>query len=790
MLIRPLHRKLLRELGVLRWQAITIALVVACGIAGFVTMQSNAASITWSRDRYYASHRFGDVFVNLRRAPEAVARRLEEVQGVSAVETRVSETILLPLPELGAPATGLVVSVPAHGQEPRFGALYVREGRLPEPGRADEVVVHEAFAKTHHLRPGATLPAVMNGIRHELAVVGIALSPEFVFPVAGGVITDDRRFAVLWMDRTVLSDAFQMQGAFNDVVLGLRPGAKPEAVTAAVDRVLAPHGGLGARGRDRQPSNQVLDSELKGLRSFATAAPLVFLAVAAFLIHVVLSRIVQLQRGEIATLKAVGYDDGEVGRHYLQLVLVISLGGAALGFGLGAWLGKEMLGIYEEYFRFPTFTYRLDFGAVGVSVALSVGAAVVGGLSAVRRVSRLPPAEAMQPEAPATFRRGLLEVTGLGRVLPPTWKIVLRSVARHPVRALLTSVGIAFSMAVLVTARVGDDAFETLLDLAFQQARRDDLAVTFREPQARKAERELAHLPGVLATEPERMVGVRMRVGPRFRDVALVGHPAGATLSQLVQFPREVVPVPEEGVLLTDKLAEVLGATVGGTVWVEVLEGDRRVRELPVVGTVSELFGLSGHLRLEALNRVLGEEAGVANAVRLRVDEPARAELEERLSALPAVASIDSRENVMERMRQQSGESMGTTTLILTLFGVTLAIGVVYNQARIALSTRSRELASLRVLGFTRREVAGVLLGELALEVAVAVPMGLALGAWLTDLIMSGVDQELYRLPASVSPGTYAFAFAVTIAAALVSALLVKRRLDRVDIVSALKTRE
>ncbi|MCC6522516.1 MAG: ABC transporter permease [Polyangiaceae bacterium] len=789
--MRALDKKLWRELYALKAQAFTIALVVACGIAGIVALQSDAYSIATSRDRYYASHRFADVFATLKRAPEEVAGRLESVPGVNVVETRLSESVLLPLPWLDEPAVGQIVSLPPHGAEPRLNAIYLREGRLPEPGRPDEVLVHESFAKAQKLRPGDPLPAVLNGVLRELRVVGVALSPEFVFPVgSGGILTDDQRFGILWMDRDVLGDAFQMQGAFNDVVVSLRPGTAAAGVVDALDRELAAYGGLGARARDKQASNQVLDGELGQLSSMASVVPVIFLAVAAFLINVVLGRIVQLQRGEIATLKAVGYGDRQVGWHFLELVGAIALIGAALGFGLGAWLGSAMLELYRPYFQFPTFDFVLDLGALGTSVAASLAAALVGGYAAARRVSRLPPAEAMQPEAPASYRRGWLEALGLGKLLPATWKMVIRTVVRRPLRAGLAAIGIAFALATVVTARFGTDAFEMLIELEFHEARRDDLTVAYRMPLGPEAARELAHLPGVLAAEPERVVGVRMRVGPRWRDVPLVGHAEGETLRRIVEWPRATVSVPPEGVVLTAKLAEVLGVAPGDQVSVEVLEGDRRVRLVPVTGLASEVLGLNGHMDMGALNALLGEERGVASGARLRVDPVTLADVERRLADMPKVAALMRRQSFIDRLRQQTGESTGTTTLILTLFGVTLAVGVVYNQARIALSTRSRELASLRVLGFTRAEVTGVLLGELGLQVAVALPLGMVLGAWLSQLIMTMVDQEQFRFPSATSAATYAFAAVVTVAAAVASAAGVKRRLDRIDLVSALKTRE
>lgn len=784
-----LDKKLVRDLRGLRGQAATIALVVACGIAGYVSMQSTCASLDAAGESFYDKTRFPDVFVHLKRAPNDVAPRIAMIPGVAAVETRVVDSVLLPLEDMPEPAVGRVVSLPASGK-PGLSDIVLRAGRLPTPGRSDEAVLLASFADAHALDTGSTIPAVINGVLRDVRVVGLAMSPEYVFASSGEEVLDMRRLAVMWMDRDAIAPAFELDGAFDDVVVRLEPGASEAGVIERLDTMLAPYGGLGAVPRKRQPSAMMLAQELDQLRAIATLVPAIFLGVAAFLLNVVLGRVVGLQRGQIATLKAIGYSNREIAAHFAKLVAAITLVGAAAGVGLGAWLGRGMLNLYRPFFELPEMTYRLDVRVTATSVIVSHAAAALGGFFALRKVARLAPAEAMQPEPPPSYKPTLLERMGLSRFLGGLGRMVMREMLRRPLRTALSVVGLALAVMGLVTSRFGYDAVDAFETMLFETSQRDDLAVTLRTTSSESASREIAHVPGVLESESLRVVPVRARSGARYRDVPLIGHPDHAELRRVHRWPPEEVGVPAEGVMLTTKLAEILGVRLGDDVDLEVLEGDRRVVHAPVVALADEVFGLQAHASVASVHRMLGEAEGVTT-IAMRIDADLEPSIEKRLREMPNVGSVSRRRTMRDDFHARTGETLFTESLILVAFSIVIAVGVVYNDARITLSMRARDLASLRVLGFTRREISTVLLGELATDVVLAIAPGLVLG-WL--VLARGmprmIDPEMMRYPVITSDKTFALAVVVLIASALATALAVRRRLDRLDLVSVLKTRE
>jgi putative ABC transport system permease protein len=788
--VKALDRKLLRDLVHLKGQVVTVALVVACGIAGYVAFQSTWHSLESSKAEYYEQYRFADAFVHLKRAPESVAARLEGISGVARVYTRVVQTVHLPIIGPIQPPIGQIVSLPP-GMQPPLNRLVLEGGRMPEAGQRDEAVLLTAFARRYRIEPGDSLPAVINGTLRTLHIAGLASSPEYVYPIppGGGLQSEDDRFAVLWMDREAIAPAFQMEGAFNDAVFSLQPGVADTPVLREIDRILEPYGGMTAVGRGRQESNYIVTEEMEQLRTWATVVPLIFLSVSAFLVNVVLSRLVSLQRPEIATLKAVGYSDWDIGRHFLKLVSVVVLLGSILGLALGAVLGHGLTGLYTDVFHFPFFSYGLSAEVVLVGTAVSLIAATIGAGSAVRSVVTLTPAQAMRPASPAIYRRLLTERLGLGWLISQAGRMVLRELERQPLRTLFSALGISAAIAILVVGRISQDAFEQVIDVQFQRAWREDLSVTFQDPVPDRAVRELAHLPGVRRAEGMRAVGARAESGPLSRDVAVLGYSRGAELRRVVDRRGRVIPLPPEGALASAQLAKVLGLKAGDTVRLKVLEGERKTYPIQVSGLVEDLAGLQLYMDRSVLEALLGQAPNV-NSVLLTVDPSFRRDVERRLNDMPRVAVISSRPSVIQRFREQSGTSMFIISAVLTAFAATIAVGVVYNNARVALSLRSRDLASLRVLGFTRHEISGILLSELAMQVLVALPIGVVLSRWFTAWVVSISHPERFRLPGDVSARRLAFAVLITLLAAIASGLLVRRKLDHLDLVAVLKTRE
>ncbi|MEZ5318359.1 MAG: FtsX-like permease family protein [Vicinamibacterales bacterium] len=725
---------------------------------------------------------------SLARAPRSVARDLAAVPGVAAVDTRIVARAILDVPGIDEPASAVVISVPPQAEH-ALGDLYLRHGRHVEVGRAREVMVNEAFAERHDLEPGAPLTATVGGRRVVLHVVGVALSPEYVMAIPPGAqINDDRRFAVLWMARDELEALTGLRGAFNDVAITLANGAAERDVVVGMDRVLLPYGGRGAYGRDSQPSHVMLEEHLTPLAPLSILLPSIFLLAAAFLVNVVLSRLIGTQREQIGMLKAFGYSNARLAWHYLEIALAIVALGIALGLPLGAWLGHVMATFYGAFFRFPELIFRVDATTVLTASGAAILAAVAGVLRTLRNVAAMPPIVAMSAEVPA-FRRSILDWSRLTRFVSPRSRMVVRNVLRWPVRSALTAAGMALAVAVLVLGESSADGTNRMRDVIYQAQQRADLEITLAQPRRLGNLADIAALPAVRRAEPFRAVPARVLGGGGDQDIVLLGLDGDAVLRRVVDNAYRVMPPPRHGVILTAWLARRFGLTLGDPVAIEIQERRRRVITTRVAGVVDEPMGLFAYMELQSLGRLLGEPE-TFSGIHLTVDPAREAALNDVLKRAPAAIGVGYRRSSLASYREMSDSATAFVRQILVTFAVIIAFGVVYNSARIALAERSRELATMRVIGFTRGEISRILLGEIGLLAIPAVPLGFALGYLLTGAVAAGASGTRFHMPWLVSARTYGFALVVFAVAAALSALIVRRRLDHLDLLAVLKARE
>lgn len=785
----PLDAKLLRDLRRLWAQSLAIALVLGAGVAILVIAFGAQVSLFETRAAYYERSRFADVFAAARRAPLPLAEDIAAIAGVQAVEARVAGYAVLDVPGLSEPVTGRILSLPPSG-EPALNLPILRAGRLPDSARPDEVAVNASFTEAHGLRPGDGFAAVLNGRLRQLTVVGTVLSPEFIYTIGpGGLMPDDLRFGVVWMGHEAASAAFGQQGAFNDLAIGLARGASEDAVIAAVDDLLAPYGGTGAYGRAHQVSHRFLDDELRQLRAMAWVMPPVFFLVAAFLVNLVLARLIALERSQIGLLKAVGYSSAAVARHYMKLAAAIGGIGIALGWGFGWWAGQGMTRLYGEFFRFPYLVYVASLHTFAISALVGLAAVLSGALVAVRAALRLTPAVAMAPPMPARYRRyasdRIVDLLGL----PTTAQMILRSLTRWPGRAAFTLFGVASSVAILVGSLFTFDAVEFLIDESLFRANRQDATLTFNEARTRAAVIEVAAMPGVLAVEGGLAVPIILRHGPVERRANLEARPPDPGLARLLDADGLPVVMPEHGLLMSEKLAAALRVGPGEAVDVELMEGTRETHAVPLAGTVRLHYGEGVYMDAAALS-ALRRAGPEVNLVHISFDTAQLPALYAAVKTTPGIAGMTLWTEVRRNFRETMGENLTISISVYSILGALIAVGVVYNAARIQLSERAHELASLRILGFTRGEVSFVLLGELLGLSALAIPIGCLLGYGFAALIAWGFSTDTITIPLVVRPPTYGHAALVVAGAALASALMVRRRIDRLDLVAVMKTRE
>lgn len=785
----PLGMKMLRDLWRLRAQGGAVVLLLGLGIGILAGSLGMHLSLGQARDDYYRESLFAHAQVNLVRAPRRLVAAVARLPGVQAVDARAAAPVVLDLPEATEPVTGRLLSLDDPFTTP-VNRPWLVSGRWPRPDARDEVVVNQAFMDARGLQVGASLPATIRGGRERLRVVGIANSPEFVFVnPPGDLFPQPERYAVLWMPRRALERAADMDGAFNDLVIRLAPGQRIEALEPALEALLGRYGAQRPRGRERIASARFLDQELDQLRTMALVIPPAFLAVAAFLLNVSLTRLVEAERSNIGLLKAFGFHPGEVAVAYLGLAAALAGLGTMLGLVLGQMLGEWMATLYLEFYKLPALPFEMGLGAALAGAGTGVLAAVAGSLSAVRRVLALAPAQALAPAPPPSFRHGHGLAESAARHFDALTRVVLRRILGFPRRSLTTIAGIACALVLLVLSQSFPVGVQRLLDISFSLSRRQDVSLSLAEAQGRDAFRALARLPGVERAEASRAVEAIFHANGRRTDEALIGLPEKPMLERIVDAEGRAWPAREDGLLLSRSLAGKLGAQPGDRVRVELVGGQRRSFDLPVVGVVPVTIGSSAYIGLEALNRAAGEPQRV-NGAHLRLDGSRYRAFNDAVRESPAIVGVSYVGLARASMQKIFDEGAGAMSGIFIAFAVLMAVGVAYATASVTLAEQRHDLATLQVMGYGRLEVSYVLIAEIVLLSLAALPVGLFAGHWFSVAFMQAMATDMFTFPSVFQPATFGTATLIIAAAIGAAVLVVRREVDRINLVESLKSRE
>jgi putative ABC transport system permease protein len=785
--MRSLNRMFFAELLSLWRQGIAIIGLLACGIAIFVMSTGTIRALETSREAYYRSYRFADVFAQLVRAPISLLDRISEIHGVKSATGRIVRDVLVDVPEMVEPVSCRLVSI-QHEARKAVNGLYLRSGRFPEPSDRVEVVVSELFAQAHRLRPGDSVMANMAGRLERLHVVGIGLSPEYVYVVQPGLLlSDDRRFGVLWALQRDLGPAFNMEGAFNHLSIELHEGANRSDVIHRIDVLTKPYGGLGAYDRSEQESHQRVSDEMHQVRAMAILSPTIFLLVALFLLHIVFSRLVHQQQESIATLRAFGYYPREIGWHYSKIVLVWVCAGVGIGILVGMRMAVWMGSLYMMFFRFPVMDPPSLSWEWIAAITMSFVVALLGSFTSIRAAIRLPPAVAMKPESPTRFRSASLDGWGIGARIGPVARMVIRRLESNPWITLFSTLGLALGLAILVLSAFMEGTIDYVIDHQFSASQRQDMTFTFRENCSASALQDVMHMEGVIAAEPFRTIPIRIRHGQRSKRLGLMGLEAQPQLFRVVDEHNQSVEFPDgSGLAITRKLAELIGAVEGDIVEIELMEGQDRRLYLPIATIFPNYTGPAAYMNRFELHRLL-EEGERISGVFVQVDMAQRDRVYSQIKQTPAIVGILDKQAAVRNFKSIIARSTFWMRTINALFAAFIAFGVSYNSALIAYTERARDLATMRVMGFSRRELAAILLAEIGIITLLAIPIGIPLSYAFCYWTTLAVDTESHRFPMVLRLDGFVYGITVLCLSIAVSSVAVLRLLKQIDILAVLK---
>lgn len=782
-----LNKKLIRELLHLKVQVFSIAAVVGIGVAVLFGFSSTYESLKKSRDAFYKLANFSDLFIRLKKAPNQAADLLERLEGVQMVETRLEYDALLSLPDFVEPAVGHLISIP-DGQQPKMNQIFLKQGRLPQSLATDEIVIGENFFKAHNFVLGDSFFATLNGRQRELHIVGVGVTPENIISIqAGSMLPDDLHFTNIWINESVLAASYDMRASFNSAVAKITAGVPVVALLSKFDDQLNRYGGVGAINRDKQVSYVYVREELKQLKVQALSIPIIFFLVAAFILNVVMSRMVRSQRGDIATLKALGYLDSEISSYYFKIAATIVVLGAFFGLGIGLWIGNTMTKLYAAFYHFPELKYDFSYFQFFIGIIVSLLTALVGVYSSLKGIFRLQPAEAMRPPTPHLFHKGFFENQKWFRLLTTRSRMIIRGVTNFPGKAVMTGLGLCFSIVILVSGLFWQDSMDFLMLAQYSFTQKETGAIQLTHALSPQAVKEVQNIPGVIEAEGYRSSAVKVRYENREEITAIKGLPKKARLLGLVNEQLEELTLPESGVSISRILANQLEVNAGDTLTLEFLEGRKPTVRLKVSNIVDSMMSNEILTSRSTLAKVLKTDDLVDRVLfRSYLDSTI---LYTKLKAMPNVLSVTYRDSVLKFFEENSAQFILVFAFILSVFASAIGFGVAYNSLRVSLSERDWELATLRILGFTVPEVFRILISEILLLLALFLPVGWILGYLNARWLLTMMSMDNFQIPFLVSPSTYFWATLILLFSTAVSAVVIYRLISKSDMVASLKSR-
>jgi putative ABC transport system permease protein len=790
--MRALTKKMLRSVLRNRAQILAVVAVVTCGTACYICLASLHNNLELTRDTYYAQNRFADFEIQLERAPNSTLFKLQEIPGVRQVRGRIVQDVKLDVEGVTEARMGRMVSVPDTGGN-FLNSVVVVKGKFFEPGAQEEVILSEQFADANNLFVGDNLKVTADGKKHTLKIIGLGLSPEYVYIIRNiqELVPAPERFGILWVTDDFAESALNMEAESNSIIGSVESEDMLETILDTAENQLDDYGIFAKTKRENQLSNRLLSDEIKNLGVIARVIPTVFLGIAALVIMILLNRMVRNERTQIGLMKAYGYSNLSIAFHYLQFALMLSLVGCFFGFLVGQWGAQEMIKIYVQFFAFPILKSRVYPQVLAQAMLICIAFSMAGAAVAAFRASRIHPAESMRPEAPVIGHRVLLEqISMIWKRLSFTWKMIVRNVSRHKFRSSLNAFGVMISTTLLIIGFFSIDGIDYLMDFEYSRTQRQDVQVSFFLERNKEALYEAQRFDYVTHAEPLLQYPFTLTNGWRTKDVLIVGLERDARLRRLMDTNEQVVDIGEGGLVLSEKLAQMMSLNVGDSVKMKPMMGRVTTEKIiKVTKIVQQYFGASGFMNIKALSRVLDEPFAM-NSVLVSTDPGKSRLMNDELDDIPLISSVTVKADTIDSMETTMNMQMKVMSFMTVLFAGVIAFSIIYNITSVSLSERERELASLRVMGFSQKEVGRILYYENILMGIVGLFLGVPLGMLVCRGLVTAFDTEMIRLPYHLNPRTFIISITCTCIFVLISNLAIRHKINTLDLVETLKERE
>ena len=779
-------KKLGRDFMGLLAPAIVLSLVMTAGLSSLIMSRSVLKSLLESKKRTYQQLQFADLFIPLVRIPRNALERLKQFDEVQRVECRITADGQVLLPSEKQNIQARFHSLASEGSV--LNVLKIMDGRFPPHSSYTNALLSDAFASAWKIKPGDTVELLLKGRKLKLRVSGLVRSAEYVYQAGSATsIPEDRLFSVWWINERLLEEIMQMRSSCNDILMSLKRGSHWHALQKPMEKILRPFGYTQMIPRDRQISNYFIESELTQLKAMAIFVPGIFLSVTLFLLNITMARVLLTQRESIGTLYAFGLPRIQLLLNTLILGLLCLVPGAILGMFFGWWLAKEVFRIYLEFYRFAYSEFQFDTNSALLSILLCITTGLAGSAFALRGLLSNTPAALLRPNPPAHTRSTRFDSLGVLRHLSLTTRMSLRNLFRRPFQSIVTAAGLAISLALLVFARFERIAISQMIEREFELTQLQTHTFLFSTRLPNSIGNSIRYLlpPGLLETHLT--LPVILEKGIASRELTL--QIKRETHQLRGDAPERQRTLTHSGLSLSRSLAEALNVKPGDDVQITTREAIPKSATIRISNLNENLLGYVASLPENEFRKIWPSEASTNSAL-FRATLGSITPTKRLADTIPTLSGALEKNFEKKIFEKTVAENIGIFENFMIAFAILIAIGVLYNNARIQFAERQSELSLLRAVGFLEIELTFLFWSDYIILTSLSLAPGLLLGRWLVEWVMRGIETEMFRIPVDISGTTYIWACLVLFLGIFFAAILIQPHIRKIPFITVLKTKE
>ncbi len=786
-----LLRKMLRDIRSQKGTYMACVLIMVIGLMTLNLFSIGYENFSISRDSYYASMQFADGFAHIKGMPVSELEKLEAIDEIRQVEGRLVKDARIVGADGGESAYLRLVSFQLENEGlNRFELLSGSIGNT----EMNDVILDSKYYDTNGCEPGDVISLAVEGRVVDVTVRGSGRSPEYIYALRTDqdLYPDPERFGIAFVPYDTMKTILRAGQSVNDVSFILADGYDYKDAEHVIRAMLEPYGLLDLRSREDQKSHLLLTSEIDGMKGMAVAMPVVFLGVAAMIMVIMLKRLVEKQRGQIGVFKAFGLTDGQILIHYLGYALVIGVLSGIFGIAVGNAMVVPFTRMYQTMFNMPLVMPEFSYKYAVISLFLATLFSLAAGYGGVKAILRIEPAEAMRPPAPAQSKGTIVEnMKFLWSKMTIISRIAVRNMFRNKGRTGFVFIGVMLTYAILGMPWAMKENMDIMIYDQFDTVTVYDMKVDLSTPVLRRnAVSEIMQSSEVDYAESLMEVPALLYHHGAKEAVSVLGIEADSQLYHLYGENGELLQLPDQGMILSDQLAEKIDAQEGDLILVKspYARWPKETISVQVVKIIPQYLGLNAYMDENALSALL-DQPDFATSVIARTDMSGVEAVRARFDESSQVFGVNASEELMDKYGEMM-EMMGAMLGMFVVIGILCGFSIVYASSMITLSERNRELASMLVIGLNYSEVKRVLYLEQWYTACAAFVLGMPLLRGLVKSMSVMMANDVYTMPTKVSALTFLSAAILTTGSILMAQWQLGRKVEEIELVKSLSIRE